>query len=73
MVKPLTQSIFLGVKKKWKYAAVDSNGRAFYYTKKVYPDDIEHWASNANNTKAKYIGDGFDTTNWFNSLIKRKV
>lgn len=69
--KTLDQSVFDGVTDDWRWAAVDSNGRAAIYTHRPLLC-FEAW-DNATAAASIYLMlDGvFDATNWQSSLIQR--
>lgn len=77
MSRELTQDVFNGLQKSYRYAAVDASGRAYAYTYKpvlsgrynifCVPDD-----SPANADYLNLQGD-YDTTNWQKSLIERET
>lgn len=69
-LKQLEQSVFNGLNSKWLYAAIDKNGSTWVYTHK--PDkDSNYWY--VDEPKGRKIGEGYDTTNWQTSLIKRET
>lgn len=72
-LKNLDQSVFDGLDEKWRFAAVDSNGKAHKFTHKVVPR-IDEFSNVDDNVLMHYefIGAGYDATNWRNSLIERE-
>ena len=74
-LKQLDQSVFEGLDEKWRFAAVDANGRAHKYEQR--PDNSPHgeFLVNINEYSCDYelIGKGYDASNWQNSLIKRDI
>ena len=65
--KQLTQAVFDGLPPEYRWAAVDSEGRA--YAHKCMPKG--YWLC-VRGCAAYLIGEGYDTTNWQNSLIERQ-
>lgn len=72
-MKKLTQAIFNDAPSWVKSAAVDKDGAAFWYE-----DDAEylilHGAEFSNflwSSSKKYLGHGFDKTDWENSAINK--
>ena len=69
-LKQLDQSVFDGLDSKWIFAAIDKNGNTWVYTHK--PDkDSNYWY--VDEPEGREIGEGYDTTNWQTSLIKRET
>lgn len=69
--KVLDQSVFDGLPPEFKWAAVDSEGRA--HAHKCTPKgatEASWWC--VRGCAAYLIGDGYDTTDWQNSLIERQ-
>ena len=67
-LKKLTQSVFDGLDEKWKFAAVNANGRRKAFKEKPYIKNGE-WLSAY--TLHCNLGLSYDTTDWQNSLIER--
>lgn len=67
-LKQLDQSVFDGLDEKWKLAAVDADGRVFTFKSKpsVLSDGYSVGEGGWN-----YVGEGYDASNWQNSLIER--
>lgn len=68
-LKQLDQSVFDGLDEKWRFAAVDRNGRAFLFSRKPTANIIEWYAESIADYEK--IGNDYDTTDWQNSLIER--
>ena len=68
-LKQLDQSIFDGLDEKWRFAAVDSDTCAYIYEARQHIEDNSYWFGDFG--LQKYIGEGYDTSNWQNSLIER--
>lgn len=69
-LKQLDQSIFKHLADCWKFFAIDKNGEAWCYLEEPKIDDGDtRWLSR--NTTLIKIGEGYDTTDWQNSLIER--
>lgn len=72
-LKVLDQSVFDGLDEKWRFAAVDADGRALYFDKRPCgSDDITGNFVFKGDYQASFCGTGYDTTNWQNSLIERE-
>lgn len=72
VLNQLDQSVFIGLDSKWKYAAIDENGKTHLY------EDIPKICDSSNlwvNTSGsfKLFSKKFITTNWQDSLIKREA
>ena len=68
--KPLTQSVFDGLPSEYRWAAVDADGRA--HAHKCTPKgatEASWWC--VRGCAVYLIGEGYDTTDWQNSLIER--
>ena len=65
----LDQSIFDGLDEKWRFAAVDGDSRVFTFRSEpsVCGDGYSVSGGGWN-----YVGEGYDTSNWQNSLIERE-
>ena len=71
-LKQLDQSIFDGLDEKWRFAAVGKNGSVykFRFTPKVFRDS---YLCDEGYHKCSLVGEGYDTSNWQNSLIERDI
>lgn len=67
----LNQSVFNGLDKKWRFAAVDSNGllKVFTYEPKLSVSMTSFILLIGNTID---IGEGYDNSDWKNSLIERE-
>lgn len=72
-LKQLDQSVFDGLDEKWRFAAVDDDGRAYCFMKKPVIDQDDPCFIDGSTTRCKWIGEGYDTSNWQNSLIERDI
>ena len=72
-LKQLDQSVFDGLDEKWRFAAVDDDGRAYYFMKKPVIDQDDPCFIDEDTTRCKWIGDDYDASNWQNSLIERDI
>ncbi len=73
--KQLDQSVFDGVDEKWRFAAVDADGKAHRCNLHVKPhhERGEFWRGcTFPPLEFELIGEGYDATNWQNSLIERE-
>lgn len=72
-LKQLDQSVFAGLDAKWRFAAVDKIGAANGFNKRVEPIDdmFDRFVGDDDPVEIFYIGTGYDTSNWQNSLIER--
>ena len=70
-LKQLDQSVFNGLDNKWKFAAIDKNGEANLYTRRMTPDGVEFIYYEGFDLDCEKIGTGYDASNWQNSLIER--
>lgn len=70
-LKQLGQSVFNGLDEKWRFAAVDDDGRAYGFMKKPVIDQDDPCFIDEDTTRCKWIGEGYDASNWQNSLIER--
>ena len=70
-LKQLDQSVFDGLDEKWRFAAVGKNGSVykFRFTPKVSGDS---YLCDEGYHKYSLVGEGYDTSNWQNSLIERE-
>jgi len=73
-LKVLDQSVFDGLDKEWRWAAVDKDGKAHRFDKIVeFVDDVWDRGCRGNESLGMdFIGAGYDATNWKKSLIKRE-
>lgn len=74
-LKQLDQSVFEGQDEKWRFAAVDADGKAHRCNLHVKPcyERGEFWRGcTFPPFEFELIGEGYDTTNWQNSLIERE-
>lgn len=72
MGKKLTQDVFNGLQKSYRYAAVDASGRAYAYTCKPVLSDIFFMPDDSPvNSDYLNLQDYYDATDWKNSLIER--
>lgn len=72
-LKQLDQSVFNGLDEKWRFAAVDDDGRAYVFMRKPEIDETDPCFIDGNTTRCKGIGEGYDASNWQNSLIERDI
>lgn len=70
-LKQLDQSVFDGLDEKWRFAAVDDDGRAYVFMRKPEIDETDPCFIDGNTTRCKGIGESYDASNWQNSLIER--
>ena len=76
MVKKLIQDVFdyPDCPSLAKYAAVDSDGYAYYYDKKPYAevqsDGTGDWIQTGNTMQ--FISDNFDGTDWEYAIIEKE-
>lgn len=79
-LKQLDQSVFDGLDEKWRFAAVDADGSANGFDVRVYPRGGDKYGlfayaddyANSDDNSIR-LGEGYDTTDWQNSLIERDV
>ena len=71
--KTLDQSVFDGLDEKWQFAAVDKNSEAHLYTHRMTTDGAEFTFCEVLDFEHELIGEGYDTTNWQDSLIERDI
>jgi DNA-binding protein Fis len=69
--KTLTQAVFDGLPPEYRWAAVDSEGRAYAHKCTPKGATAAYWLC-VRGCAAYLIGEGYDTTNWQNSLIERQ-
>lgn len=73
MGKKLTQDVFNGLQKSYRYAAVDGSGRAYAYTCKPVLSDIFFMPDDSSvNSDYLNLQDYYDASDWQNSLIERQ-
>lgn len=78
-LKQLDQSVFDGLDEKWRFAAVDADGSANGFDVRVYPRGGDKYGlfayaddyANSDDNSIQ-LGEGYDTSNWQNSLIERE-
>ena len=77
-LKQLDQSVFNGLDEKWRFAAVDADGSANGFDVRVYPRGGDKYGLFAyaddyanSDDNAIRLGEGYDASNWQNSLIER--
>jgi DNA-binding protein Fis len=68
--KVLDQSVFDGLPPEYRWAAVDSEGRAYAHKCTPKGATAAYWLC-VRGCAAYLIGEGYDTTDWQNSLIER--
>ena len=71
--KQLDQSIFDRLDEKWRFAAVDNDGRAYAFMRKPEIDETNPCFIDGDATRCKWAGEGYDASNWQNSLIERDI
>ena len=74
-LKQLDQSVFDGQDEKWRFAAVDADGKAHRCNLHVKPlyEKGEFWRGcTFPPLEFELIGEGYDASNWQNSLIERE-
>ena len=77
-LKQLDQSVFNGLDEKWRFAAVDADGSANGFDVRVYPRGGDKYGlfayaddyANSDDNSIR-LGEGYDASNWQNSLIER--
>ena len=75
-LKQLDQSVFDGLDEKWRFAAVDANGKAHRCNLHVKPhhERGEFWRGcTFPPLEFELIGEGYDASNWEESLIERDI
>ena len=70
-LKQLDQSVFDGLDEKWRFAAVDECSEAYIYVSE--PRAGTAYFVGGSGTDYRLFGQGYDTSNWQNSLIKRET
>lgn len=68
-LKKLTQAVFDGLPPEYQWAAVDGNGELFGYANKDPVKGFDRWQT---AEQCRFIGSGYDATDWQNSLIERE-
>ena len=68
-LKQLDQSVFNGLDEKWRFAAVDKCGEAYVYVSE--PKARAAYFVGGNGPDYFLFGQGYDASNWQNSLIER--
>jgi len=69
--KRLTQAVFDGLLPEYRWAAVDSDGRAYAHECTPRGKTAICWFRRRGRATC-FIGEGYDTTYWQNSLIERQ-
>lgn len=69
--KQLTQAVFDGLPSEYRWAAISSDGRAHAHKCTPKGATAAYWLC-VRGCAAYLIGEGYDTTNWQNSLIERQ-
>lgn len=72
-LKQLDQSVFDGLDEKWRFAAVDDDGRAYAFMRKPVIDQDDPCFIDGDTTRCKWISEGYDASEWQNSLIERDI
>ena len=67
-LKKLTQAVFEGLPSEYRWAAVDGNGELFGYANKDPVKGFDRWQT---AEQCRFIGSGYDASDWQNSLIGR--
>lgn len=74
-LKKLTQAVFDGLPSEYRWAAVDANGEAHLYNRapelSVANDVFGYFTNFAKGDDYLDLGDGYDASDWQNSLIER--
>ncbi|WP_296193743.1 MULTISPECIES: hypothetical protein [unclassified Psychrobacter] len=72
-LKQLDQSAFKNMHERWRFAAIDADGSAHRFSKEVFPykEGFCYEGDDYSEFKFSLIGEGYDTSNWQNSLIER--
>ena len=72
-LKKLTQAVFDGLPPEYQWAAVCPEADAWVFEREPKPFDSEFTEWNfSHGSKHRFFGEGFDTTDWQNSLIERE-
>lgn len=69
--KTITQAVFDGLPSEYRWAAISSDGRAHAHKCTPKGATAAYWLC-VRGCAAYLIGEGYDTTNWQNSLIERQ-
>lgn len=73
--KELTKDVFNGLMARYRYAAVDADGRAFSFVYEPVLGESEEVffvsGESSPDGDAFLIGGGYDSTDWKNSLVER--
>ena len=72
-LKQLDQSIFNGLDEKWRFAAVDRCGEAWYSTHKTQPTASGAHLPPIGLADSMQAKGYYDASNWQNSLIERDI
>lgn len=67
-LKQLDQSVFDGLDEKWRFAAVDADGRVYVFKSRPIVDGDSYYVRAGG---WNFVDEGYDTANWQNSLIER--
>lgn len=73
-MKKLTQEVFKGAPDWVESAAVNGDGDAYWYNSQecfLAQSHAEHYINAWIERKSKFIGEGFDATDWRDSAIDR--
>ena len=68
----LDQSVFDGLPPEYRWAGVEASGKAYACICELIPKQTWLFAKDAKSA-IRFVGDGYDTTNWQNSLIERQA
>jgi hypothetical protein len=69
--KRLTQAVFEGLPSEYRWAGVEASGKAYACICELIPKQTWLFSKDAKSA-IRFVGDGYDTTNWQNSLIERQ-
>lgn len=69
--KTLTQAVFDGLPSEYRWAGVEASGKAYACICELTPKQTWLFAKDAKSA-IRFVGDGYDTTDWQNSLIERQ-
>ena len=69
--KTITQAVFDGLPSEYRWAGVEASGKAYACICELIPKQTWLFAKDAKSA-IRFVGDGYDTTNWQNSLIERQ-
>jgi hypothetical protein len=68
--KRLTQAVFEGLPSEYRWAGVEASGKAYACICELIPKQTWLFSKDAKSA-IRFVGDGYDTTNWQNSLIDK--